>query len=62
MATCHRKTESVGTTIPLVIIAMYVTCLALMQTCNGCPSRSSALCSSHIQGHVLTDFQCASRT
>jgi len=62
MATCHRKTESVGTGTPLRAVGMHVTCFALMQACNGCPIRSSALYSSHIQGHVLTGFQCAPRT
>jgi len=48
MAICHHKTESVGAAIPLGAAAMHVTCLALIQVCNGCPIRSSAICCSHI--------------
>jgi hypothetical protein len=61
MATCHHKTEVVGTAMPLGAVAMYVTCLALIQAFNGSQIRSSGLCALHMQGHVLTDFQCAPR-
>ena len=61
MATCHHKTESVGTAIPSGAVATHVTSLVLIQTCNGCLITRSVLYRAHIQGHVLTGFQRAPR-